>query len=351
MNPKLSRLIALATVSVMIALAIGFVLSYRPVRGIELSPNSLTPDTIPIEGDTVTLPVVRTNPNAFPVRLGKVIASGGCSKISLRAGEELKEGQQLLAGGSLDLEITVNTAGQVSPRQVGVEVPAAKMDGTAIPAAEARIHVPVKGGPRVEPAALILKDIQLGKETSGEVVIVDGQDSAVLFQEVKFSDPHRFSGKLIPVEMLDGETTSLMKRRYRLVVTYHSDQPTGMNSSFVELIPADSRFAPIQVPIYAKSSANATGFVPEKLVLSRRAGDKTMKRKVLLKVEENSDSEVKLVSSPHFVAVQIGKHALGTQEIELTIDMEALASSSEESRVVLAVGKKCVEHTLVVKGL
>ena len=349
MTHRPSRMIIVAAGCGVSAVILAILLTFRVPRGIELSPNTIVPTTVPIEGEMVTHRMTLRNPNLFAVRLKNVDASCGCSTIVHRGGEEVKVGEVLPPRAAMDLEVTVNTMGQVSPRQVRVAIEAARLDGRTVPGATARIDVPVKAGPRVEPMALIFRDVMPEKEASRELIIADGQDHPVQIKEIKFSDPDHFSGRLIPADASERRIGKSMKLAHRLVVTYRSSQPVEMGNAFVELVPLQSRFAPLRVPIYVRSSKVYTGFVPEKLVVVVRAGETSVKRNVMLRTGSGS-AEVKLVSHPSFVNVNLGHSSGDEREIELSIDVAALTAAQEDQVVVVSVGEG-KEHTLPIKAL
>ena len=343
------RTALLASIAVVGAAGIGFAIAYHPVRPIEFRPTALAPKTVPVEGDIVKHALSLHNPNSFPVRLGEPRVSCGCGAIKFPSGQPLNEGQVLAAKESLDLAVDLRTGGQAMPREVQIEVPAATFDGRPVPFAYATIKSPVKAGPRIAPMALVLRDVVHDREATGEFVVTDGQDEPVTIKQVTFSDPKHLSARVVPADPIKRRRESPVKLSNTVVVTYRSSQPPEMSSEFVEVTFDQSRFAPLRVPIYIRSSQTRAGFVPEKLVLVPQPGTLTVKRTVMLKTGGDA-GEVKVVTHPPFVGVEVGDARDDGQEIKLSIDMEALVASTIEQNIVVSVGDG-KEHTLPIKAL
>jgi hypothetical protein len=255
------------------------------------------------EGESIAVQLNLQNHLSWPIEIKNLTASCGCMNFRL-AGKEYSVGESFTMKGdsSVVIDLNVGTSGTSGIRGYRVGIHYEDVNGRLFELTK-HLEFRILGQLRVEPPSLTITNAEVGRVEKLQLYLADGQlGDGIEIREVRVSCPERLStsvDRLEPSPLGDGRI-----RRSVINVNYFPlEDEVDLREDFIELVPADSEFSRVQIPIVCYMKPSGLVLTPDQLYVSDQ--ELPVRRAVTCQSYLEYESQLVVVSKPDFVTVEI----------------------------------------------
>lgn len=287
----------------------------RPALTLEPSVLELPHD--PQEGEVLSIYFQLTNRGDRAVTVAGLGTS--CACMALAGKQPLQPPFELAPDTSTPIELKIHTHGRLGPQQFKLWIEPG-LGGRQLETVISTIKVNVLAGLTAEPSRLVFPGAEAGIVVQRSLELADMlPDPGVEIEKVVSSRPERLKGELVP----DVGPTAIFrglagKKRYRLDISYTpADAPEGIEECLT-LIPVDSKYRPLRIPIFSKTAKPSYEFSPPGLTLVARQPGERFRRIVFFSTNKKDEAPlVEVVDPPKEIKVTVADGPGQTKQVSI----------------------------------
>jgi hypothetical protein len=211
--------------------------------------------------------------------------------------------------------------------------------------ARADVRVELRGTLRADPDTIIFRQAQTGIRHSADVELADMlPDPGIQIAEIRVSNPQTMN-----VELKSGDGPSSIfgdsaaaKKRGRLRLSYTPGATEGRIQEMISIVPKNSGFPTLQVPVYSEMAKPPYRFSPNGLTIVG-SGQATFRRQPFF-ISQRNVERLSVLRAPPGVTVDIGEPS--TSGTPITISGAVSDIQPQGSEVVFQVNDDEVSFSI-----
>jgi len=286
-----------------------------------------------IEGEPLEIHFELSNESRSAVTVTTVSASCGCMALSGNDGP-IETPFTLDAGSTLSVALNIATAARVGTQTFVLGVAAEGPRGSPLET-RAVVRVNLLGALRASQEKVVFRDVKQGTTLSAEIDLADMlPNPGVEIREVRTSDQDSLRVELEPASgpsRVFGETVAAWARA-RLKLSYVPTATEGRIQEMITIVPRDSRYPTLQIPVYCEMAEPPIRFRPRGLSIPAEA-EPAFRRSVTLESQAPITS-LSVVACPPGVDVQI-EQSDDERTIIVTGDTSKFQDDASEIRFLI----------------
>ena len=308
-----------------------------PRGRIALHPASVQLKEGHIEGAPLEVHFELANESRQSATVKSIGTSCGCMALTGKDGP-LVVPFSLEPGATVPITLSIGTAARIGSQTFALAIAAEGPHGSALEA-RAEVRVNLLGTLRSNERMVIFRDVTPGTPLSAEIQLADMlPDPGVEIREVRTSNEGNLRVELKPTSGpsdIFGESVAA-NARATLKVTYTPDATEGRIQEMITIVPDDSRYPVVQIPVFCEMAEPPLRLRPRGLSLSAAAGN-AFRRTVVVESQEPIAS-VSVVACPRGVEVEIEDS--GDRQRTLTVKGDASQFAGDRAEIRLVVDGK-----------
>jgi hypothetical protein len=284
-----------------------------------------------IEGEPLEVHFELVNESRQPVTVTAVSTSCGCMALSGEDGA-LKTPFSLGAEAKRPITLSIATAARVGRQTFALRVAAEGPRGRPLQT-RAEVHVNLLGTLRSDRPMVIFRGAKPDVPLAAEVKLADMlPDAGAFIREVRTSNPDSIRVAVVPTSgpsTIFGDKVAAQSRAI-LRISYTPGAAEGRIQEMITVVPEDSRYPTLQIPLYCEMAEPPVRFVPSGLTLS--AGGETAFRRTVTLQTDTPETSVSILECPGGVKVQLGARSGCEQKLTVEGDLSQLNTQQADIR-------------------
>lgn len=292
-----------------------------------------------LEGEPLEVHFDLRNESNRPVSVTSLSTSCGCMALSGADGA-LKLPFEIEPWSGCPITLNLATSSRVGKQSFGLSVTAQARRGDELET-QADVEVNLQAALRAEPKMVIFRRAKPGQHLSADVALADALPyPGVRIREVKLSNE-----ETMQVDIKEESGSSQLfgegikaHARATLTLVYTPNATEGRIQEMVTIVPDNSRFPTLRIPVYCEIADAPYKFTPSGITIGPTS-ESTFSRTVVFR--SDGPAELSLARTPSGITVEVSEQTHASRLVSIRGELSALSQGTHD--VVFQVnGQECV---------
>ena len=299
-----------------------------PVGQIAIYPTHVALQEGHIENEPLEVHFALRNESSRPVSVTSLSTSCGCMALS-GANGALKPPFDIEPWGVCPVALNVATGNRIGKQTFGLSATARGPRGVELKT-QADVKVNLQAALRAQPSMVIFRAAKPGQELLVEVALADAlPNPGVRIREIKLSSEETMTVKIKEESgpsPLFGEDAKAHARA-TLTLQYTPIATEGRIQEMISIVPDNSRFPTLQIPVYCEIADAPYKFTPSGITIGPTS-EPTFTRTALFQSDEPAELSVSRTTPG--ITIAIGEPTRSARVISIRGDLSTIAQGSHD---------------------